>query len=96
MKIGINPRFSVRKTIKITIPEDLDYTTVFDDIFDEYTSECQLVKVKSTNMGSMFRLTYNVIIRDVIKEKELIDKLRVRNGNLEIMVSREETISGEL
>ncbi|MBQ8414249.1 MAG: DUF4956 domain-containing protein [Clostridia bacterium] len=96
VKIGVNPRFSVRKTIKITIPEDLDYTTVFDDIFDEYTSEYQLVKVKSTNMGSMFRLTYNVIIRDVIKEKELIDKLRVRNGNLEIMVSREETISGEL
>ena len=93
---GLNRRLSVRKTLKITIPEDLDYTSVFDDIFGEYTSECQLIKVKSTNMGSMFRLTYGITLRDASKEKEFIDKLRVRNGNLEIMVSREETVSGEL
>ena len=94
--LGFTRRMAVRKSIRITIPEDLDYTNVFEDIFKEYTTKHQLVAVKSTNMGSMFRLTYDVTLRDASKEKELIDKLRTRNGNLEIMVSREETGSGEL
>ena len=89
-------RGSARKSIKITIPEDLDYTTVFEDIFNEYTTRRDLVKVKTTNMGSMFRLTYNITLRDIRKEKEFIDKLRIRNGNLEIMVSREESATDEL
>ena len=84
------------KMIKITIPEDLDYTEVFDDIFAEYTKEHELVQVKTTNMGSMFRLTYHVILKDCSAEKALIDRLRTRNGNLEIMVSRQESRSGEL
>lgn len=93
---GVSRRMSVHKSVRITIPEDLDYTTVFDDIFKEYTTACQLVKVKTTNMGSMFRLTYDLTLRDASREKEFIDKLRERNGNLEIMVSREETQTGEL
>ena len=87
---------SVNKTIKITIPEDLDYTGVFDDIFYEYTKKTELVKVKTTNMGSMFRLTYNVTLKDATKEKEMIDRIRERNGNLEIMVSKQETRVAEL
>ena len=86
----------VNKTIKITIPEDLDYTGAFDDIFAEYTKKNELVKVKTTNMGSMFRLTYNVTLRDATKEKEMIDRIRERNGNLEIMVSKQETRVAEL
>lgn len=93
---GISRRHSVNKSVRITIPEDLDYTVIFDDIFAEYTKNCQLVMVKTTNMGSMFRLTYNLTLRDASKEKEFIDKLRERNGNLEIMVSREENQTGEL
>ena len=89
-------RLTRQKSIKITIPEDLDYTGAFDDIFDEYTSRYELVRVKTTNMGSMFRLTYNVCLRDPKREKELIDKLRTRNGNLEIMVSKEEIGKNEL
>ena len=87
---------AVNKTVKITIPEDLDYTGVFDDIFAEYTKKCELVKVKTTNMGSMFRLTYNVTLRDATKEKEMIDRIRERNGNLEIFVSRQENRTAEL
>ena len=87
---------TAHKMIKITIPEDLDYTEVFDDIFAEYTKEHELVQVKTTNMGSMFRLTYHVILKDCSAEKALIDRLRTRNGNLEIMVSRQESRSGEL
>ena len=86
----------VNKTIKITIPEDLDYTGAFDDIFAEYTRKNELVKVKTTNMGSMFRLTYNVTLRDATKEKEMIDRIRERNGNLEIMVSKQENRVAEL
>ncbi|MBQ8254504.1 MAG: DUF4956 domain-containing protein [Clostridia bacterium] len=84
------------KTLNVTIPEDLDYTGAFDDIFEQYTKKNELVKVKTTNMGSMFRLTYNITLRDASKEKEMIDRLRERNGNLEIMVSKLENRIAEL
>lgn len=84
------------KTLNITIPEDLDYTGVFEDVLAEYTSSCELVHVKTTNMGSMFHLTYNLVLRDATLEKEMIDKLRCRNGNLEISISRQETTVTEL
>ena len=93
---GLTKSNSVNKSLKITIPEDLDYTTVFDDIFEEYTSRYELERVKSTNMGSMFRLTYSITLRDSHKEKEFIDSIRTRNGNLEIIISKVETNSGEL
>ena len=84
------------KTLNITIPEDLDYTGVFEGIFTEYTTAYELVHVKTTNMGSMFHLTYNLILRNVALEKEMIDKFRCRNGNLEISVSKQETTVTEL
>ena len=84
------------KTFSIVIPEDLDYSGIFDDIFAEYTLSHDLLRVKSTNMGSMFKLTYNVMLRDVTREKEMIDKIRCRNGNLEITVSKQETVGTEL
>lgn len=84
------------KVLHITIPEDLDYTGVFDEILDKYTESHDLVQVKTTNMGSLFRLTYNLVLKGNDAEKELIDKLRCRNGNLEISISYKETISTEL
>ncbi len=84
------------KEIRITIPEDLDYSNIFDDILNEYTKSYELVRVKTANMGSMFRLTYNVVMKDVTKEKEMIDKLRIRNGNLEISVSRQDVADSQL
>ncbi|MBQ3292525.1 MAG: DUF4956 domain-containing protein [Mogibacterium sp.] len=84
------------KTIKVVVPEDLDYTGVFEDVFREYTSLCELVQVKTTNMGSMFKLTYDITLKDPSKEKEMIDKIRCRNGNLEINVSRQGTTPSEL
>ena len=73
------------KTMVITIPEDLDYTEVFDDLLEAYTSRYELTEVKTTNMGSLFKLTYQLSLKDTSKEKEMIDHLRCRNGNLEIM-----------
>ena len=93
---GVKKNAAIFKTLTITIPEDLDYTGVFDDIFSEYTVSNSLVRVKSTNMGSMFKLTYNLELRAVGREKEMIDKLRCRNGNLEIVVSNQETVGTEL
>jgi len=87
---------AVNKTVKITIPEDLDYTGAFDDIFAAYTKKTELITVKTTNMGSMFRLTYNVTLCDAAKEKQMIDKIRERNGNLEIVVSKQENRIAEL
>ena len=84
------------KTLHITIPEDLDYTGVFDGILAKYTSRFELMQVKTTNMGSLFRLTYNLTLRNAGIEKELIDQLRCRNGNLEITVSKQETTAYEL
>ena len=93
---GSRKNSALYKTLHITIPEDLDYTGVFDGILKKYTSAYELTQVKTTNMGSLFRLTYNLILRDAKNEKELIDKLRCRNGNLEITVSKQETVMGEL
>ncbi len=81
------------KSIRITIPEDLDYTGVFDDIFNTYTASYELTNVKTTNMGSMFRLTYDIVFKDTAKEKEMIDRIRERNGNLEITVSKQTTVA---
>ena len=84
------------KTLNITIPEDLDYSGVFDEIFSTYTKTYELTNVKTTNMGSLFRLTYDIVLKDATKEKEFIDKLRCRNGNLEINISKQSTITTEL
>lgn len=96
LDLGAKKNSAVYKTFRITIPEDLDYTGVFDKLFEEYTDRWELTNVKSTNMGSLFRLTYDVILKNPAKEKELIDKIRCRNGNLEITVSKQETASAEL
>lgn len=87
---------SLYKALHITIPEDLDYSDVFDEPLREFTREYELTSVKTTNMGSLFRLTYNITLRDSRTEKSLIDRLRCRNGNLEITVSKQETAIGEL
>ena len=87
VEIGSDRAADLRKNLRITIPEDLDYTGVFDDILDEYTKEHKLISSKTTNMGSMFKLTYEVTLDKNKSEKEFMDKLRCRNGNLEIAIS---------
>ncbi len=76
------------KTVKITVPESLDFEGIFDDIFTRYTSNAELVEVKTTGMGSLYKLTYNVTMRTKASTKGMIDEMRQRNGNLEISCSR--------
>ncbi len=95
--IGLGRRRSaVEKTLRITVPEDLNYGELFDDLLQEYTSKHEVVSVKTTNMGSMFKLTYSIILKEQEKEKEFIDELRCRNGNLEISIARQEAVNYEL
>ena len=84
IKIFKNKKFSGEKLLKITIPESLDYSDVFESAFSEYLKENELVEVKTTGMGSMFKLSYRVVLKDQKQEKTFIDELRIRNGNLEI------------
>ena len=73
------------KQLKITIPENLDYMGIFDDLFEKYTKEYHLRQVRTTNMGSLFELTYTINLKSQQEEKKFIDDIRCRNGNLKIV-----------
>lgn len=85
-----------KKQLRITIPENRNYTHAFDGIFDNFLSSKELTKVKTTNMGTMFELTYIIEMNKDINEKEFIDSLRVVNGNLNITLGMIDTVSGVL
>lgn len=84
------------KNLRIMIPENLDYTDIFDDIFKEYTKKCRLQRVKTTNLGSMYELDYQVTLKDIKREKQMIDAIRCRNGNLTIICGRQTAAQEEL
>jgi hypothetical protein len=89
------PRDGLRQ-LRVTIPETLDYDEVFAPILENYTRQHRLVRVKTTNMGSLYKLTYEVVLKKGVAEKSFIDELRTRNGNLEIALGRGITSTGEL
>ena len=76
------------RILKIVVPEDLDYTDVFTDVFKKYTSSTELVTAKTVNMGSLYDLTYNVKLKRGIKEKEMMDEIRTKNCNLKVSLSQ--------
>lgn len=78
------------KELRVTIPENLDYTDIFDEVFDTYTSKCSLNRVKTTNMGSLYELTYDISLKEEGKEKEFLDAIRCRNGNLTVICGRKD------
>ncbi len=84
------------RVLHITIPENLNYSNVFDDIFEKYTGTFNLISSKTTNMGSLFKLSYEIELKDITQEKEFIDELRTRNGNLEIIITKQEFIANVL
>lgn len=85
---GFGEGNGLRRTLKVVIPEDLDYAGIFDDLFAQYTRKATLERVQSTNLGSLFELRYTITLKDAAKEKELLDRIRERNGNLNITISR--------
>ena len=78
---------STRKILKITIPENLNYSDVFDEFLEKYTKSYKLKQVKTSNMGSLYKLSYEIVLTNPSIEKEFIDQLRTRNGNLEISLA---------
>jgi len=84
------------RNLRIIIPEDLDYTDVFKDIFRKYTKKAEIQSVRTMNLGTMYQITYNVELNDVMKEKEMLDAIRVRNGNLAIVCGNTPTQEVEL
>ncbi len=84
------------KELKVTIAESLDYNGIFDDLFEKYTNKTELVRVKTTNMGSLYELQYHILIKDQGLEKKFIDELRCRNGNLNITCGKVPTSKEEL
>lgn len=77
------------KILKIVVPEDLDYEGIFDDVFNKYTDKSELLKSKTINMGSLYELEYRIVTKNGIKEKNLIDDIRIKNGNLKVMLSNQ-------
>ena len=86
-KTSILAADSSYRNLRIIIPEDLDYTDVFKDIFQKYTKKADIQSVRTMNLGTMYQITYDVELNDVMKEKEMLDAIRVRNGNLAIVCS---------
>ena len=93
---GTHKKATNDKTLKITIPEDLNYGEVFDDLFEQYLTHCEVIAVKTSNMGSLYKLTYHITLKDQKQEKKFIDELRCRNGNLEISIMQQEVNVNEL
>ena len=95
-KIVMKDKDLSERKLKIVIPENLDYEEVFDDIFEKYTDKVELKKVKTTNMGSMYELAYLVSMKKEQKEKEFMDEIRCRNGNMLVMLEKLELSEVEL
>lgn len=86
LKVFDGKRFGNEKMLKVTIPESLEYHDVFTDIFDTYLKSNELIEVKTTAMGSLFKLSYRIVFKNNNEEKQFIDELRTKNGNLEISI----------
>ena len=82
-----SPR-SIYQTLKITIPEDLNYQGVFDEILSQYTSKYELSQIRTTDLGSLYQLTFQICMDKGANEQEMINALRTRNGNLTILLSQ--------
>ncbi len=93
---GEGKNATLRKVLRITVPEDLEYGSMFDDLFEKYTTKHELSQVKTTNLGSLNRLTYNITLKKSGEEKQFIDELRCRNGNLEVNLMSMNADSREL
>ena len=87
-RTGFGAAPEAERILKITIPENLDFEGVFDDIFAAYTKSAQLDDVRTTGMGSLYRLTYHIQMRESASLHKMIDEMRTRNGNLEVSCSR--------
>lgn len=96
-KTGFGAHNGTERDLRVTIPENLDYTDMFSDIFERFViGEPGLLKVRTTNMGSMYELTYRIKLKNPGTEKDMIDAIRCRNGNLTVLCCQASTVCDEL
>ena len=95
-KLNFGTPLSAERELRITIPEDLNYNGIFDDLFFTYTKKHYMERVKTTNMGTMYELAYRLEMRDPAKEKDFIDEIRCRNGNLTVTLGLVQPNKNEL
>ena len=88
-RFGENRELELKKVLNVTLPESLEYAEMFDDIFEEYTTDSRMLRVKTSNLGSLNRISYEICLRRKGSEKHLIDAIRCRNGNLEVSLTAE-------
>ncbi|CAM3548069.1 DUF4956 domain-containing protein [Marinicrinis lubricantis] len=82
---------SDQKVLKVTIPESLGYEEAFDEVFKQYGVDYELKKVRTTELGSLFELVYAVTMDQALNQKEFLDAIRCRNGNLDISLTMSPT-----
>lgn len=87
-KLSFGVKKESKKLLTVVIPENLNYANVFDDIFKKYTHKAELINVKTTNMGSLFKVTYEISLKNSKEEKAMLDEIRCRNSNLEISCNK--------
>ncbi|MBQ5332719.1 MAG: DUF4956 domain-containing protein [Oscillospiraceae bacterium] len=76
--------------LKITVPEDMDFENAFDDILSSYTLSYRLISSKTTNMGSLYELKYEINLKEDSSVKRMIDEIRCRNGNLTVVCGQKQ------
>ena len=91
--VGFGGEHGAQRDLRITIPENMDYEGVFDDLFAKYTTSHSLERVRTTNMGTLYEIRYTVVLKDEKQLKAFMDELRARNGNLTIVCGRVSTES---
>ena len=95
-RFGENRDLARKKILSVTMPESLEYAEVFDDIFEQYTTHSKMLRVKTSNLGSLNRISYEITLRREGTEKALIDAIRCRNGNLEVSLTAQNDAGEEL
>ena len=95
-RIGMGDPHATERMLRITIPEDLNYNGLFDDLFTLYTRGSRLIQVKTTNMGTLYELTYRLRLKEANSDKVFMDALRCRNGNLNISLGLVQKEKNEL
>lgn len=88
MSVPFGESSSRERELKVTIPENLDYQGIFDDLFEKYTDGAKLLRVRTVNMGSLYELQYHIMMKNETQEKEFLDQIRCRNGNLGLVCGR--------
>lgn len=86
-RIG-TPKRSLEKELRVTVPESLDFEGIFDDLFEKYTTYHEVERIKTTSMGTLYQISYRIKLKPGVSEREMIDEIRCRNGNLDVVSSR--------